>query len=316
VLWAGQATWRDGTCGPPGFPSVRVLFRDGRQEATVAVATTDPPAYVLEIGSLAGGWVLLSDDLRLLETAAAVAGRRIDAIRLTRERVERRLRESEMRELATDAELRALRAQLNPHFLFNALNTIGYLMRAAPSRAQDTLLRLTELLRAVLRRSEGALVTLAQEIEIVEAYLGIEKARFEDRLTIEIDVPPGLRCLTVPPLILQPLVENAVKHGIAPLREGGCVRVSARLEKGRGEQSAQLHLVVHDTGIGLSEAELARGRRTGFGLSSIERRLERQYGASAGMELRAENGSGTTVEIRMPVLTVHAGAARAGGRAG
>ena len=316
ALWAGQATWRDGTRVAPGFPSVHVLFRDLRQEATVAVATTDPPAYVLEIGSLAGGRVLLSDDLRLLETAAAVAGRRIDAIRLTRERVQRRLRESEMRELATDAELRALRAQLNPHFLFNALNTISYLMRAAPSRAQETLYRLTELLRAVLRRSEGALVTLAQEIEIVEAYLGIEKARFEERLTIVIDVPPELRSLPVPPLILQPLVENAVKHGITPLREGGCVRVSARLAEDAGDESAQLHLVVHDTGIGVCDAELARGRRTGIGLSSIEQRLERQYGPRAAMELRSQRGSGTTVEIRLPVARAHAGAAGARERTG
>src|SRR3977135_2277542 len=128
-----------------------------------------------------------------------------------------------------EAELRALRAQINPHFLFNALTTIGYLIQTAPPRALSTLMRLTALLRSVLR-SEGEFTTLGRELELVEAYLDIEHARFEQRLRVRIEVPQALRNIRVPPLLLQPIVENAVKHGIAPMRQGGDVTVTARID--------------------------------------------------------------------------------------
>ena len=148
--------------------------------------------YALEVAELTGGRRLLSDDHR----AARGDRRRWSAaastrIRITRERYDRELREQEIGKLATEAELRALRAQINPHFLFNALTTIGYLIQTAPPRALDTLMRLTALLRGVLR-SEGELTTLGRELELIEAYLDIERARFEERLRVRIDVPP--RC--------------------------------------------------------------------------------------------------------------------------
>src|SRR4029077_18976960 len=155
-------------------------------------------------------------------------GRRIDAIRLTHERYARERREQEISKLATEAELRALRAQINPHFLFNALTTIGYLIQTAPPRALDTLMRLTALLRAVLR-SEGEFTTLGREIDLVEAYLDIERARFDERLHVSIDVSTRLRRVRVPPLVVQPLVENAVKHGITTQRLGGDVAIVATL---------------------------------------------------------------------------------------
>ncbi len=179
----------------------------------------EPPRYVLEVAELTGGRRLLSDDHAVLEAIASLLGRRIDAIRLTHERYERELREQEIGKLATEAELRALRAQINPHFLFNALTTIGYLIQTAPARALETLMRLTALLRGVLR-SEGEFTTLGRELELIESYLDIERARFEQRLRVRIDVPPTLRDLRVPPLLLQPIVENAVKHGIAPDCDG------------------------------------------------------------------------------------------------
>ena len=145
---------------------------------------------------------------------ALLAARRIDAIRLARERISKRL--------TTEAELRALRAQINPHFLFNALNTIGFLIQTSPARAQGTLMKLTALLRGVLRSPEAG-TTLGDEIDLVSAYLEIERARFEERLLIEIDVPGALRAIRVPALMIQPLVENAIKHGIANCRSGGRV---------------------------------------------------------------------------------------------
>ena len=247
-----------------------------------------------------GGRRLLSDDHAALEAIALLVGRRIDAIRLVQERYARELREQEIGKLATEAELRALRAQINPHFLFNALTTIGYLIQTAPSRALDTLMRLTALLRGVLR-SEGEFTTLGRELEIVESYLDIERARFEHRLRVHVDVPVGLRDLRVLPLVLQPVVENAVKHGIAAQQRGGEVTVTARLDLAEDDSDdTMLVLMVRDTGAGVGEAGLREGRAVGVGLSNIERRLSYRYGAAATLSIVSEPGVGTTVEIRIP----------------
>src|ERR1700722_3881160 len=219
-----------------------------RPAAAVLIPVAEAPRYALVVAELKGGRRLLSDDLLALESIAIVVARRIDAIRITRERYHRELREQEIAKLVTEAELRALRAQVNPHFLFNALTTLGYLIQTAPARALETLLRLTSLLRGVLR-SEGEFATLGREVDIVESYLEIEQARFEERLRIRIDVPPGLRTIRVPALLLQPIVENAVKHGVAPLAEGGDVTIRGPLERA-ADGSLELSLTVTDTGPG------------------------------------------------------------------
>ncbi len=260
---------------------------------------SDPPRYVLTIAELTGGRRILSDDVAMLESVAVLVARRIDAIRITSERHARRLREEEIGRLATEAELRSLRAQVNPHFLFNALTTIGYLIEAAPARALQTLMRLTALLRAVLR-SEGDFTTLGRELEVAEAYLDIERARFDDRLRVHIDVPPRLRHLRVPPLVLQPIVENAVKHGIAHRLEGGEVTIRATVNRGNPD-AHRLVLTIADTGVGATDATLLRGRQEGVGLRNLERRLECQYGADASCVMRSSPGAGTTVELRLPL---------------
>ena len=197
-----------------------------------------------------------------------------------------------------------------PHFLFNALTTIGCLVREAPDRALETLLRLTDVLRAVLKRTDGEFTTLGEELDIVSAYLSIERARFEDRLRVTTDVAPELGPLRIPPLVLQPVVENAVKHGIGSLVRGGCIVISARVEavvprdpaevavSAAGQQ--QLCLTVTDTGMGTAATELARRRQNGMGLANIERRLERYFGAAASLTIRSAVGVGTTVDIRLP----------------
>jgi two-component system LytT family sensor kinase len=261
----------------------------------VDIPVAETPQFRLEVSELTGGRRLLSGDHAALQTIAALLGRRIDAIRLSRERYARQLREHEMSKLATEAELRALRSQINPHFLFNALTTIGYLVQTAPERALDTLLRLTTLLRGVLR-SEGEFTTLGRELDLIESYLDIERARFEQRLSVTIDVPPELRRQRILPLVLQPLVENAVKHGIAPVREGGEVRVSAHVADDR----ATLVLAVTDTGRGATKTQLRRGRAEGVGLANVERRLAAQFGSAASLSIVSTPGGGTTVEIRMP----------------
>jgi two-component system, LytTR family, sensor kinase len=265
----------------------------------VTVPTSELPRYVIVIGQLTGGRRFFSDDLTALEAIAVIAARRIDGIRLSTERYDRELREREIAKLATEAELRALRAQINPHFLFNALTTIGFLIQTAPTRALQTLMRLTSLLRAVLR-SEGEYTTLGRELEVVEAYLDIERARFEDRLKATIDVPSELRAIRIPPLVVQPLVENAVKHGIANKQIGGEVAIRASIERSP-DGSGALLLVVRDTGAGSTPEVIALRRRAGVGLDNVERRLECEYGRSASLSIQSSFDRGTTVEIRLPV---------------
>ena len=173
----------------------------------------------------------------------------------------------------------------------------------APPRALETLYRLTGLLRAVLKRSDGSFVTLAEEMEIVRTYLAIETARFEERLRVSIEVDDSLAALPVPPLVLQPLVENAVKHGIAPLRNGGRVEVRAAIS------GDALLLSVTDSGVPVPAGELARRRGTGIGLSNLERRLERYYGADATIEMRSSAERGTEVCVRIRLAAMHSGGA-------
>jgi sensor histidine kinase YesM len=232
-----------------------------------------------------------------------MVARRIDALRVTHERCAQDLREQEINKLATEAQLRALRAQVNPHFLFNALTTIGYLVQTAPDRAFETLMKLTSLLRGVLR-TDTEFVTLEQELQLIASYLDIERVRFEERLRVNIDVPDDLLSVRVPSLLVQPLVENAIKHGITPSRFGGEVSIRARLETPSGDQNGTrdvLDITVSDTGIGASEIELVRGRRRGVGLSNIEERLRCYAGNSASLRISSTLGEGTVVELRLPL---------------
>lgn len=268
------------------------------------VPTTDLPHYVVNVGELTGGRRLLSDDLALVETVVATAARRIDQVRLTHERYEVQLREEEMQKLTAEAELKALRAQVNPHFLFNALTTIGYLIESAPPRAMNTLMQLTALLRGVLR-SEGDFTTLGRELELVEHYLKIEHERFEERLRVRVDVPQALRHLRIPALVVQPLVENAIKHGVAPSTTGGEVQVAARLDAVDGVE--RLHIVVRNTGAPLHPGALRDlGRPTAapgakVGVDNVRRRLAGHYGASASLTLATEPGRGTVAELVVPL---------------
>lgn len=276
--------------------------------AVVTVPTVDLPCYVIRICDLEGGRRLLSDDVAMLDAVATTLGRRIDAVRVAHERCEHELRQQEVSKLATEAELRALRAQINPHFLFNALTTIGYLIQTAPDRALDTLYHLTDLLRGVLS-SSGEFSTLGEEIDLVESYLDIERARFEERLRVRIDVAENARSLRVPALVLQPLVENAIKHGISPRSAGGEVVVAATVEAGVGVAGGSvLRLTVKDSGVGASEVAFAHGRRRGVGLANVERRLECHYGAKAQLCVESVPGEGTTVTVRLPAHTTHVGA--------
>lgn len=275
--------------------------KPGPQPAIVSIPTATAPHYHLLVGELAGGRRLMSDDLSLLDSVASMAARRIDAVRVIHERCMRDLQEQEIHNLATEAELRALRAQINPHFLFNALTTLGYLIQTSPDRAQETLMRLTTLLRAVLRHSDGEFTTIGEELELIESYLEIERARFEERLRVHIDVAEDARTLRIPSLLIQPLVENAIKHGVSPSRTGGDIFIEIHCEPQPGEAGKRCRICVRDTGAGASEIELAHGRRRGVGLANIEQRIVRHYGEAAHLRIRTARGEGATVELELPV---------------
>lgn len=275
-----------------GVQDTRSRLPDAGAALALRIHTVDPARYSVVFGSLAAGRRLLSDDVRLLESMARWAARRLDSLRVAQERHDRNLRENDMRRLATEAELRALRAQLNPHFLFNALTTIGYLIEtAAPERSLGALTRLTSLLRSVLRQSVVEWSTLGDEIDLIAAYLDLEQARFEERLTVAIDVPDALRIYCVPSLILQPLVENAVTHGLAPRRHGGSVRVAARLDRVR------LMVCIEDSGQGFS---VASPPTAGLGLRHVRERLRALYGEDASLDIVSDH-RGTNATVALPV---------------
>lgn len=298
ALTANRATWSEIAFenGDKHFP----LVSAARNAVEISVATAEAPFYRVALAEFAGGRRLLSDEIEMLQDVAAIAARRIDALRVSRERFEQAFRQQETAKLTTEAELRALRAQINPHFLFNALTTIGYLVQTAPDKAFDTLLKLSQLLRAVLgATSEFAheFSTLADEIKLIEAYLEIERARFEERLTIDISVAPELLKMRVPSLILQPLVENAIKHGVTAKKEGGAIAIRAFVEK------QNLILEVRDTGAGFDEASFHEKPQRGIGLSNVAARLRAHFQENAHLTVESKIGDGTTARLALPVQT-------------
>lgn len=182
-------------------------------------------------------------------------------------------REMQALVVARDAELKALKAQINPHFLFNSLNSISALTGIDAARAREMCVRLSDFLRSSLRVGERESVPLSEELELAHNYLGVEQVRFGGRLRVEQQIGAECEPALVPPLLLQPLVENAVKHGIASMVEGGTIRLDAwRVENA-------LHVRVENP----FDPEGATARRNGLGLQIVKRRLLARYGDRADM---------------------------------
>ena len=184
----------------------------------------------------------------------------------------------ELELLAREAELKALKAQIDPHFLFNSLNTISSLVAADPHQARSMCIALADFLRQSLRTGEVQSLPLADELALVERYLAVEQVRFGDRLRVERSLAEGCRDCLVPPLILQPLAENAVRHGIAHLLAGGTVAFGAEIEAGR------LVLTVENP---CDPDRPGAGSREGIGLANVRRRLEAEFGREARLEVDA-----------------------------
>ena len=196
---------------------------------------------------------------------------------------------------AHEARLAALRLQLQPHFLFNALNAVSTLVAEnRPAEANRMLARLSDFLRATLERKDAVEVPLTDELDFTRQYLEIEEARFGERLRVEIDVEPGARTALVPPMILQPLVENAVRHAILPRSGGGAIGIVASRENGF------LRLGVNDDGPGTT----ARDSRPGLGLANTRQRLEELYAGRAELTLGTSALGGLAVSLRLPYREV------------
>jgi hypothetical protein len=182
---------------------------------------------------------------------------------------------------ARDAELKALKAQVNPHFLFNSLNSISALTSSDPAKAREMCILLAEFLRMTLGLGEKSSIPLSEELSLLHRFLAIEKVRFGSRLQMTEDIPEDCKTMLIPPLLLQPLVENAVTHGIANLPEGGSLRLAAHCHNGR------LSIVVENS----FDAEATPNHRTGMGLQNVRQRLEARYEKSASMRVTAEAAS-------------------------
>jgi signal transduction histidine kinase len=215
----------------------------------------------------------------------------------------RRLREQEARTaraeaLRARAELAALRAQLQPHFLFNTLHSISAVLRSDPHGAEQALEHLGAMLRYALgvARDDREEVTLSDELNFVRAYLSIEQLRLGDRLRVVEHVDPEALECAVLAVTLQPLVENAVRHGIATNPRGGTVRITATV----AEES--LHIAVADDGVGASDAEHALRATGGVGIRSVRQRLSARYGAAATLRIETSPGRGFRASITLPVV--------------
>jgi two-component system LytT family sensor kinase len=243
------------------------------------------------LGARRGGRRYLSEDLDVLARLAACVGEQMEHIR-----------GAEMHRLVTQAELRALQAQINPHFLFNAFNTLYGIIARENSSARRMLLNLSEIFRYFLQ-SDKAFVPLEEELKIVRAYLAIEELRLGDKLRIAIDVDSDALRESVPVLSIQPLVENAVKHGVAARSQGGTVRIRAKRE------AEGVHIIVQDSGPGFAATAAGSRNHAGVGLDNVSRRLVLCYGSDAG--LRIDSGAdGTMVSFIAPCEPVSAQSSR------
>ncbi len=212
----------------------------------------------------------------------------------------RRSRRSELRAAQLEAQLsraqlHALKMQLHPHFLFNTLNTISALVHRDPRAADRMVARLGDLLRLTLDNQGVEEVSLKEELEFLQKYLEIEQTRFHDRLTVEVDVDPASLDARLPNLLLQPLVENAIKHGVSSRPGAGRIEISARREDGT------LNLRVRDDGNGLPAYSKPDCSRSGVGLANTRARLQQLYGGNYRFELSNAAGGGAVVTLEIPI---------------
>ncbi len=270
VLGSGQVSCSDPDC-PIRGAVIAPVVADDRVVAAIAAYGPNASAGLARATEEVAGWMATQAELADL---------------------------GHQRTRTMEAELRALRAQISPHFIYNSLAAIASFVRTDPARARELLLEFADFTRYALRRG-GAFTTLAEELRNVERYLVLEQARFGDRLTISLLIAPEVLPVTVPYLAIQPLVENAVRHGLASKEGGGHVRIVAT------DEGAEAGITIEDDGVG-SDPQVIRavldGRADGdnVGLGNVDARLRQVYGDDFGLVVETAPGAGTKVSFRVP----------------
>jgi signal transduction histidine kinase len=249
--------------------------------------------------------VLLTNLDWALMTYSAIVGLSY-ALGYYRESQARAIKAAQLETSLAEARLKSLEAQLHPHFLFNTLHAISSLIHTRPDSADRMISRLSDLLRITFAGSGVPRVPLQEELEFLQKYLEIEQTRFQDRLTVTFEIDPDTLDAEVPRLILQPLVENAIQHGVAPRSGPGSILISSRRD------GDNLRLEVRDDGVGLSGGARAK-LHGGVGLSNTRARLECLYGSAHALEF-SEAGRGLAVEMRFPFHRVPSGSDEAASR--
>jgi two-component sensor histidine kinase len=265
-------TWANGH-------ALEVVFREHPGGVLMAAATA------LVFGAIAAFYALSRERLRDAEAQAR----------------EERLRRTEQEAATGRTELRLLQAQIEPHFLFNTLSTVVSLIDTDPAAARGMLLDLTALLRTSLARTRRPAVRLGEELDLLRAYLAIMARRMGPRLSWRIDADPAVIMSQVPPLLVQPLVENALRHGLEPKTAGGTLTLVCRRD------GARIEIVVADDGVGLG-ATPATGN-SGVGLDNVRQRLHALFGDDASLSLEANPGGGVIARLNLPDQTDHDAAA-------
>jgi two-component system LytT family sensor kinase len=277
LLKKGQLSWEMAPLG------VCVILELGR----VALVEATKPKWLFAIHPEWDGWLALTVIATLMSVAAPLKIWNNTRIEMNLERHQ---------QLLLKARMDALSRQINPHFLFNTLNTVSALIRFDPDNARGVVLKLSNILRRLLRKHE-TFVPLREELEFIDDYLDIEVARFgRDNLDIIKEIDEETVEAFVPSMLLQPIVENCLKHGLAPKLDGGKIQLRTTNRDGR------LHIEIEDNGVGISEEKLPHVYVEGIGLSNVRERLRVLYGADFHLQIESRPGEGTLIKIDIPEL--------------
>lgn len=261
------------------------------EQLVVPVKTAEESFGYLIVGPALNRSRYLSEDQKFISLVASSLAATMTRLRMETESQQRRMRELELVSTANELKLKALQSQLDPHFLFNSMSLIGSLVRYAPDKARDAVQRLASVYRYVLDSSKKELVAVSEEINFLKDYLAIEQLRFESRLRVNFDLCAGLENEFIPPMLLQPLVENGLKHGLSPKLEGGELSLAvARAGDG-------LLFTVSDSGVGFDASKAAR-TDSGVGLANLRQQLAIRY--RADLIITATPGQGTQIQFTLP----------------
>lgn len=235
------------------------------------------------------GWIMFSTFMIYLIAFAI-----IHTIESSKQLRIKKQQAAELKEASRQQEIATLKAQLNPHFLFNTLNSINATVTKDPEQTREMIAKLSEMLRYSLDSFEKEEVSLSNELSFVKTYLSLEKRRLGERLNVEFAIDNDIKDIPIPPMIVQPLVENAVKHGIAPKEKGGTIILQIR------QQNQRLHFHIEDTGQGMPDLNIHK-KQDGIGLKNTNEMLTKRYGKESELEITENEPQGTIVTFSIPI---------------